>query len=158
MEGGKGVFLPLKILGSGLAFLALTELLSSSKPQRPQVQNREHNCVRNWIVSLRNSYVEVLTLTIFGDAFRDVAVWLLSCVRLFCVPMDYIAHQALLCMGILQARILEWVPSFTRGSSQPRDWTCVSCIGRQILYHWATWEALILTLVYFILKSYFKDT
>ena len=23
-----------------------------------------------------------------------------------------------------------------------RDWTCVSCIGRQILYHWATREAL----------------
>ena len=30
--------------------------------------------------------------------------------------------------GILQARFLEWVamPS-SRGSSQPRDWTCVSC-------------------------------
>ena len=47
--------------------------------------------------------------------------------------------------GILQARVLEWVAiSFSRGSSQPRDQTrvsCVSCIGRQILYHWATWEA-----------------
>ena len=30
--------------------------------------------------------------------------------------------------GILQARILEWVAiSFSRGSSQPRDWNCVSC-------------------------------
>ena len=29
--------------------------------------------------------------------------------------------------GILQARILEWVAiSFSRGSSQPKDWTCVS--------------------------------
>ena len=28
------------------------------------------------------------------------------------------------------------------GSSQNRDRTCVSCIGRQILYHWATREAL----------------
>ena len=40
--------------------------------------------------------------------------------------------------GILQAKILEWVAiSFSRGSSQPRDWTCVSyvsCIGRQVLY------------------------
>ena len=40
--------------------------------------------------------------------------------------------------GILQARILEWVamPS-SRGSSQPRDQTCiseVSCIGRRFLY------------------------
>ena len=42
--------------------------------------------------------------------------------------------------GILQARILEWVtmPS-SRGSSPPRDRTCisyVSCIDRQALYHW----------------------
>ena len=41
--------------------------------------------------------------------------------------------------GILQARILEWVamPS-SRGSSQPRDRTCVSCVsclGRCVLYH-----------------------
>ena len=47
--------------------------------------------------------------------------------------------------GILQARIAEWVGiSYSRGSSQPRAWTCVSCasyIGRWILYHCATWEA-----------------
>ena len=41
--------------------------------------------------------------------------------------------------GIFQARILDWdVISFSRGSSQPRDWNQVSCIGRQMLYHWAT--------------------
>ena len=39
-------------------------------------------------------------------------------------PMDYIVH------GILQARILEWVAfPFSRGSSQPRDRTQVSCIA-----------------------------
>ena len=41
--------------------------------------------------------------------------------------------------GIFQARILEWAAiSYSRGSSQPRDQTRVSCIGRQILYHCAT--------------------
>ena len=30
-------------------------------------------------------------------------------------------------------------------SSQPRDQTCISCIGRQIRYHWATWETSILS-------------
>ena len=36
--------------------------------------------------------------------------------------------------GISQARILEWVAiSFSRGSSQPRDQTCISCIGRWVL-------------------------
>ena len=28
------------------------------------------------------------------------------------------------------------------GSSQTRDWTCVLCVGRQILYHWTTREVL----------------
>ena len=46
-----------------------------------------------------------------------------SCPTL-CDPMDYTVH------GILQARILEWVAfPFFRGSSQPRDWTQVSCIA-----------------------------
>ena len=31
--------------------------------------------------------------------------------------------------GIFQARILEWgATSFSRGSSQPRDQTCISCL------------------------------
>ena len=34
--------------------------------------------------------------------------------------------------GISQTRILEWVAiSYSRGSSQPRDWNYVSCIGRR---------------------------
>ena len=30
--------------------------------------------------------------------------------------------------------------SSSKGSSQPRDWTHISCTGRQILSRWATWE------------------
>ena len=45
-----------------------------------------------------------------------------SCSTL-CNPMDYTVHR------ILQARILEWVAFFfSRGFSQPRDQTQVSCI------------------------------
>ena len=58
-----------------------------------------------------------------------------------------VARQAPLSMGILQARILEWFAiSSSRESSWPRDWTrvsCASCIGRQILNHWATREERI---------------
>ena len=44
--------------------------------------------------------------------------------------------------GISQTRILEWVAlSFFRGSFWPRGGAHVSCFGRQILYHWATWIA-----------------
>ena len=43
---------------------------------------------------------------------------------------------------ILQARIQEWVAiSSSRGYSQPRDQTFVSCIGKWILHHWATRKA-----------------
>ena len=65
-----------------------------------------------------------------------------SCPTL-CDLMDYIACQAFLSMRYSQTRILEWVAiSFSRGSSQPRDLTCVFCIGRWILHHRATREAL----------------
>jgi len=50
--------------------------------------------------------------------------------------MDYTIH------GILQARILEWVAvPFSRGSSQPRDPTQVSCIAGRLFTSWATREA-----------------
>ena len=46
--------------------------------------------------------------------------------------------------GILQARALEWVAISSSGRfSWPRKQThisCVSCIRRQILYHWAPWK------------------
>ena len=39
-------------------------------------------------------------------------------------------------------RILEWVAyPFSRGSSQPWDWTGVSCIAGRFFTSWATWEA-----------------
>ena len=81
----------------------------------------------------------------------DVLVWArldrqsLSCVRLFCGPMDcnlpgFSVH------GISHARILGVGSHFllqgiflTQGSNH------VSCIGRWILYHWATWEKPLLT-------------
>ena len=45
--------------------------------------------------------------------------------------------------GISQPRILEWVAIYlSRGSSQPRDWSSVSCIGRWIVYGLVTWKAL----------------
>ena len=53
----------------------------------------------------------------------------LNCVWLFVTPWT-VTYQALLSIGILQARIQEWgaMPS-SRGSSQPRDQTQISCIA-----------------------------
>ena len=46
--------------------------------------------------------------------------------------------------GILQARVWEWVAiPFSRGSSQPRDWSWVSHITGRFFNIWSTREALM---------------
>ena len=60
-----------------------------------------------------------------------------SCPTL-CDPMDYSLPGSLV-HGIFQARVLEWVAiSFSRGSSQPRNWTWGSSIAGFTI--WATRE------------------
>ena len=70
------------------------------------------------------------------------------------MPLEHVCVRAKLCLTlrspmncsrpgssvyeIFKARILVWVAvSYSRVSSRPRDQqiSCVSCIGRQILYH-----------------------
>ena len=54
-----------------------------------------------------------------------------------------VVHQVPLSMQILQARILEWVamPS-SRGSSQPRGRTQISCIAGGFFTIWLLWNLL----------------
>ena len=57
------------------------------------------------------------------------------CDSMDCSPSSSSVH------GILQERLREWVAiHFSRGSSQPRDWTWVSCIAGRLLTGWATRE------------------
>ena len=62
---------------------------------------------------------------------------------ILCNRMDYIACQAPLSMEFSRQEYWSAI-SYSRGYSWPRDWTyvsCMSCTGRWILYHCATWEA-----------------
>ena len=62
--------------------------------------------------------------------------YLTLCNPMDCSPPGSSVH------GISQAKVLECVAiSFFRKPSTPRNQTCVPCVGRQILYHWATKEA-----------------
>ena len=82
---------------------------------------------------------------------------LFSCYKLcltLCDPMDW-SPPGSSDHGIFQAGIPEWVAiSYSRGSSwRPRGRihvSCVSCIGRWILYPYATWEALLWRWLYWI--------
>ena len=66
---------------------------------------------------------------------------MLSRVQLFVTPWTS-AYQAPLSLGILQAKILEWVavPS-SRESSQPRDQTQVSHVADRSITNWTTKKA-----------------
>ena len=59
-----------------------------------------------------------------------------------CDPMDCSPPVSSV-HGIFQARVVEWVAiSFSRGSSQPRDWTQVSSIVGRCFTLWTTREVL----------------
>ena len=99
--------------------------------------------------SWSNSYIhtwllEKSKLWLYGplSAKRYIVAWvhiksLQSCPTL-CDPMDC-GPPGSSVQGIVQPRILEWVAILSsRGSSWPRDQTCVSwvsCIGKRVLYH-----------------------
>ena len=93
-----------------------------------------------------------MNISLIFCAFIPMCVWaqLLSCAWLFATPWT-VAHQAPLSMGFSQQGYWSGLPfSPPEGLPNPRPKrvfqthvSCVSCIGRQILYHWATWEAHI---------------
>ena len=80
-----------------------------------------------------------------GAFYHDLLLFSCSAVSGSLWSLGSIAHQAPLSMGFSKQELLKWIAIFfSRGSSQSRDQTCVSCIsfiGRQVPYHWVTWEA-----------------
>ena len=76
-------------------------------------------------------------------------VWL--CDSTNCSPPGSSVHRN------FQTRILWVAISSSRGSSWPRDGTHISrsfCTGRQILYHWATWDRRIIIHLWYIYDTY----
>ena len=95
----------------------------------------------SWVVSSSSSSYSTIPIQSCASRLSRF-----SCVQLFATPWT-VALQALLSIGIFQARVLEWVamPS-SRGSSQPRDQTCVSmspALAGGFFTTSATWEASI---------------
>ena len=84
---------------------------------------------------------------------------LLSRAQLFATPSS-VAHQAPLPVGFPRQEYWSGLPLPSPGeSSRPMDQTCissVSCLGRQILYHWATREALYKVILLLLLLSRFS--
>ena len=96
---------------------------------------------RVWITFSLNIPTKHMWFLICTDMIEsilnNIGIWpihlfcaqVLSHVRLFATPWT-VAHQAPLSIGILQTRILEWVPMpSSKGSFQTRDRTQVSFIA-----------------------------
>ena len=107
-------------------------------------------------VSVRTLFPSLVTLRTETQAnieYSSVASLLFVCLvaqscPTLCDPRGCVACEGHPSVGILQARILEWVPiPSSRGSSQHRDWTQVFCIVGGFFTVWATREALSFNVV-----------
>ena len=91
------------------------------------------NCVAQWFSTFFFS-----ALTHAEKIYMKNACWCFCCLvaelcLTLCDPMDSNLSGSSV-HGMFQERILEWVAiSFSRGSSQPRDQTHISCTGKRIL-------------------------
>ena len=103
-----------------------------------------------WALTMPHSSLQLLSLLCVCTLSH-----VLLCNIVDCSPPGSSVH------GIFQARILEQVAiSSSRGSSRPRDQTClscISCIGRQILYHCAI-SLTHLVLHYIFLEGSMSDS
>ena len=103
--------------------------------QTPEASQRPHQVTRGQTQATDLQFIfqaePRLTANLPFAAFYLVA----KLCPILCDPIDHSLPGSSV-HGTSQARILKWVAiSFSRGSSQPRDQTPVSCIGRWILDH-----------------------
>ena len=104
-----------------------------------EVKSRENSVSRHWMLKLAEQHGERATVNMvesLQEVINILKVKVAQLCRILCDPIDYGVY------GLLQARTLDWVAlAFSRGSSQPRDWTQVSCIAVGFFTSWATREA-----------------
>ena len=97
-----------------------------------QSEDRKHFCLSHirftsLVLEWNQDCVSCLSRQVLSDAFAT--------------PWT-VARQAPLSLGFRRQGYWEWVAiPFSRRSFWPRDQTLDSCLGRRILYHWATREA-----------------
>ena len=120
--------------------------LKASQIIKPVKSESESENVSHWVMSAVDCSLSGYRTFIYVHLFYISPLFFL-CPKLSPVKKKFsVMTPATLSMECSRhtPRIFEWVAiSSSRGSSQPRNWTCVSyisCIGRWILYHCATWE------------------
>ena len=105
------------------------------------------NIYKRIILLIKNPTDKMLCFIFAFFWFPSSHYFLLMCSNLvvsdsFVAPWT-VASQSPLSMGFSRQEYWSGLSFFSRESSQPRDWAQVSCIDRQIVYHWATEDSWI---------------
>ena len=94
-----------------------------------------HTCLVWCLKGRKYVLLELLSLHFLELSHGVSAKIKMKCSRETCDPLNYSPPGSSV-QGIFQARILERVViPYPRESSQPRDRTCIFCIGRRVLDH-----------------------
>ena len=122
------IFLFSHILSLFLSFSLLTPFLQTLRPSLIQSQH--------WLPSLFGKNLCMLLTA--HSSFTSVSVARICSLAQLCLtlcdPLDCSLPGSSV-HGSFQVRILEWVAtSSCKGSSQPKDRTCTSCLVRQIFF------------------------
>ena len=118
-----------------------------SMMRKPPPLASPHCPEETWIRTLAGTVSSVLENGLSGLTIKSAfCVCMCACsFAQLCPTLSDCSPPGSSVHGISQATILESIAiSSSRGSSWPRDRTCVSCICRHILYSWATREACLL--------------
>ena len=97
-----------------------------------------------WVVTgMLRVRMEMMEVVMWQSWWCEKRKWSRSVVPTLCCLIDCSLPGSSI-HGIFQARVPEWVAiSFSRGSSQPRDWTWVSHIAGRRFTLWATREVMV---------------
>ena len=140
-EGGN----PSDWLGSTFYFLWLVQCWKQNKKKGSQCSSTKF--WQSWTGYYGNSESEFCCQMWSGHCLHTQYVTAYKVYQCVCVCMCLVTQLCLtLCvpMEITQAKILEWVATpFSRGSSQFRDRTQVSCMAGGFFTSWATRKALL---------------
>ena len=124
---------------------SLTHCVHTCNAIKPHINEVIHSFIQKLFIELQtlNFFKCILCIGMLKLIAWSDDVQSLSILWLFVTPLT-VALQVRLLKGFPRQEDWSMLPFPSSGDlSEQTPCSCVSCTGRLILYHWATWEALL---------------